>query len=147
MHAKLHRQVLCYLLNLKGRQVMFVWRISEASSRSHCCSGKAIIITYYECVSIALSIQQAMCILRIVICGLSGSVIFFGILVSHKQHDFLKKKVIERKMCLDFLHGFCVKHFSFQEQLSDIWFKMCRAYPQIQYPRFQLSAARKILEN
>ena len=32
----------------------------EARSFNHCCSGKAIIITYSECVFIALGIQHAM---------------------------------------------------------------------------------------
>jgi hypothetical protein len=32
----------------------------KARSCNHCCSGKSISITYYECVSIALGIQHAM---------------------------------------------------------------------------------------
>jgi hypothetical protein len=31
-----------------------------ARSRNHCCSGKAITITYSECVYVALVIQHAM---------------------------------------------------------------------------------------
>jgi hypothetical protein len=27
-------------------------------------------------------------------------------------------------MCLDFLYNFCLKHFLFQEELSEIWLKM-----------------------
>jgi hypothetical protein len=38
---------------------------------------------------------------RSVSCGLSGSAIFSAL--SHKRRDFRKKKVIERKMCFDFL--------------------------------------------
>jgi hypothetical protein len=79
---------------------------------------KAINITYSECVSVALGIQQAMRMRRIVTCALSGSAIFFRI--SHKQHDFRKKKVIEPKMCFDFLYNFCLKLFSFQEELSEM---------------------------
>ena len=88
MHAKIHRQFRYYLLNLQGRQLMYVRRISESSSRSHC-SGKAISITYYEFVPIALDIQHAMRMRRVVICGLSGSALLFRI--SHKQHDFRKE--------------------------------------------------------
>jgi len=44
------------------------------------CSGKAISITYAECVSVALGIQRAMRMRHIVICGLSGSAIFFHII-------------------------------------------------------------------
>jgi hypothetical protein len=33
---------------------MYVERNSEARSRNHCCRGKAINITYSECLSVAL---------------------------------------------------------------------------------------------
>ena len=38
----------------------------------HCCSGKAISITYCESVSVTLIIQHAMRMRHIVICGLSS---------------------------------------------------------------------------
>ena len=41
---------------------------------------KAISITYSESVFVALGIQNAMRVLHIVICGLSGSKIFFYII-------------------------------------------------------------------
>ena len=44
----------------------------EALTFSHCYSGKAISITYSECVSLALVTQQAMHVRHIFICGLSG---------------------------------------------------------------------------
>ena len=40
---------------------------------------KAMSITCYECVFVALGIQQAVLMRRIVICGLSGCTIFFQI--------------------------------------------------------------------
>ena len=39
--------------------------------------GKAIGITYCECVFVALGIQRGMPMRHIVICDLSGSIIFF----------------------------------------------------------------------
>ena len=49
----------------------------EVRWRNHCCSGKAISITYSECVSAALVIQHTR---RIVFCGLSGTTIFLHII-------------------------------------------------------------------
>jgi hypothetical protein len=37
---------------------------------------------------------------------------------------FEKKKVIEHEMCFDFLYNYCLIHFSFGEELSEIWSKM-----------------------
>jgi hypothetical protein len=37
-----------------------VYRNNEARSCNHCCSGKVISITYFECVFVALGIQHAM---------------------------------------------------------------------------------------
>jgi len=42
--------------------------------------GKAISVTYSECVFVASGIQHAMRMLHTVICGLSGCVIFFHII-------------------------------------------------------------------
>jgi hypothetical protein len=52
----------------------------EAPSRNHFSHGKAISITYFECVSVALVIQHEMCMRPIAICGLSGSSKFFHII-------------------------------------------------------------------
>ena len=70
---------------------------NEALSCNNYCSGKAISITYSECESVALVTQHAIRMRHIVICGLSGSTIFYTL--SHKRHDF-QKKVTEHKMCV-----------------------------------------------
>ena len=60
---------------------MYVERNIEARSCSHCCCcGKAIRITYYECVFVTLVIQRAMRMRHIVICGLFGSTIIFHLI-------------------------------------------------------------------
>jgi hypothetical protein len=60
-------------------QAKYVWRNIEALLCYHFCSGKAISITYSECVFVALVIQHAMRIRQIAICGLSGCTVFFYI--------------------------------------------------------------------
>jgi len=52
-----------------------------------------------------------------VICGVSSSTIFSHIISQTAQ----LKKVIEHKMCvLMFFYNFCLKHFSLDEELSEI---------------------------
>ena len=44
----------------KTGNIRYVYRNTESRSRNHCCCGKAINVTYYACVFIALGIQHAM---------------------------------------------------------------------------------------
>ena len=56
-------------------------RISnEARSCSHCCSGKAMSISYPECILVALGIQHTMRMRHIVIDGPARSTIYFHII-------------------------------------------------------------------
>jgi hypothetical protein len=55
------------------------------------------------------------------ICGLSSSSLFFTL--SHKQQDF-RRKVIEYRVCFDFLYDFCLKNLSFSEKLGEILSQM-----------------------
>ena len=58
---------------------MHVYRNIEARSCDYCCSGKAISVTYYECVFVALVTQHPMHKGQIAICGLRRSTLFFYI--------------------------------------------------------------------
>ena len=60
------------------RQSTYLHRNSEARSCNHCCSRKAISITYSECVFLALGIQHAKRMRYVVIRGLSGCTLFFA---------------------------------------------------------------------
>jgi hypothetical protein len=92
---------------------------TEARALDYCCSRKAVSITYSDCVVVALGILHGMRMRHIAICGLTSSTIYFPTL-SHKRHDFRKKKVTEHKMCFDFPYRFCLKYFSFRGELSEI---------------------------
>ena len=44
-------------------------------------------------------------------------------------------KVIEHKMCFDFLYNLCLKHFSHQEELSEVFSKVYAGLP-VKYQLF-----------
>jgi len=81
----------------KRRLSMYVWRNIETPSCNHCWSEKAIIVTYPECVFVALGIQHAMRMRHIIICGLASSTTFFYI-ISWTAQFSKKKRVIELKV-------------------------------------------------
>jgi hypothetical protein len=79
------------------RRAMYVLRNIEVRSRNHYCSGKAISITYSECVLVALLIQHVTRISHIAICGLPRSTIFA---ISHKRNAFRGEKKLLNIKCV-----------------------------------------------
>ena len=71
----------------------------QVRSRSHYCSGKAINITYSECVLVALGTQHEMRVRHTVICGLPASTTFFHI-ISNTTRFRGGGGVIEHKVCV-----------------------------------------------
>ena len=77
---------------------MLLKKTSNVGSRNHCYGGKAISITYSECVSIALRIQHTKRMRRIMLSVACQLVQYFSTL-SHKRHDF-REKVTEHEICV-----------------------------------------------
>ena len=93
------------------RHALYVYRNVDAHLCNHCCRGKAIRITYYECVSEASGIQHTMRMRHIVNCGLSHCIVFFHIIPQTSR--LRKKKSLNMKCVSIFSTTFCLKHFSF----------------------------------
>jgi hypothetical protein len=68
-------------------------------------------------VSAALDVRHVMRMRHIVICGLSGCGIFFPrYLINSKVSE---KRVIEHKMCFDFIYNVGPKDFLFCEEMNE----------------------------
>ena len=91
------------MINKAGNDYVHVAKVALSRFRVTIVGGKAISITYSECVPIALVIQHAVGMRHIVNCGLSGSTFFSPCVITL----FSRGKVIEHEM-----YNFCVKHFS-----------------------------------
>ena len=140
-----------------------VWRNTVAPSRKHFCLWKVIRVTYSEFLSVALVIQNAMRMRRIIlssvacptlpylphyiaICGLSNSTIFTTL--SHNWHDFRKKKLMKIKcvfwFCLQVLseiHVFLIlkKNWAIYDQMWTQFFTLstrnsCQILPKLEFP-------------
>ena len=68
---------------------------TDARSWNRCCSGKALSVTYFEWVSVALGIQHETCMRHIAICALPRSTIFSHIISQTVR--FSKRKLLNTK--------------------------------------------------
>jgi hypothetical protein len=60
-----------------------------------------------------LSSMQSTCVLLQMLSSVACLALPYFSTLSHKQHNFWKKKIIQYKMCFDFLYNYCLKLFSF----------------------------------
>ena len=95
---------------------------------NHCCRVKAVGITYYKCVFVALGIQHAMRMSLIFIHGLSGSTVFSTL--SYKQKDF-RENVIEPKMyvstfCTTFVETFLILSRTERDMIINVYLSLCK---------------------
>jgi hypothetical protein len=73
---------------------MYVKYNIEARSCNHCCRGKAISITYSACVFVCLVTQHVERMHRIIVSSVASPALQYFSMLSHKRHDFRKKKVL-----------------------------------------------------
>ena len=73
-------------------------------------SNKYYIFWVFVC---TLGIQHKMRTLRIILPSVACPAVSQFSTLSHKRHDFLKKKYWTQNVCFDFLYNFYLKHFSF----------------------------------
>ena len=114
---------------------MYVWRNIEARSCNNCCSGKAISITYSEYVFVALGIQYAMSMRRIILPCVAYPAVLYVSLISEKRHDFLEKKGIEHKKWVLIFSTISSYKISFWEECREIGSKMYFGL-HVKYPLF-----------
>jgi len=93
---------------------MYFERNIQARLSNLCCCGKARIISYSECVYIALVIENVRRMRRIyiVISGMSGLTIFYHN-IKKKNLVFSERSYWTRNVYFDFLYNFRLKRFSF----------------------------------
>ena len=98
---------------------MDVLRKIEARSRNNFCRGKSGSITKYECAFVALVIQHAERMRRIVLSSVACPAVpyFPALCLSHKRY-FFRKKVTEHNMYIMIFSTTVV--FSFKEEFSEI---------------------------
>jgi hypothetical protein len=94
------------------RQAMSVQCNIEVCLCNCCSSGKAISITYSECVFVTLVIQHAMRMCRTVLSSVACPALQYLSTLPHKCHDYFKK-FLNIKCGFWFLYTFCLKHISF----------------------------------
>ena len=94
----------------------------EAPSCNYCCREKARNIAFWVCVC---SFRCPACNAHAPYCHLWPAQLY-TIFTHHLINGTIfEKSCWIQNACFNFLYNFCLKHFSFQDELSEMWSKMC----------------------
>jgi hypothetical protein len=95
--------VLAVFLNKQDRKCTYICKIGTRRRNIFCC-GKAIIITYSECVLVALLIQYAKRVRRIILSYVTSPAVPYISPLPLKQKDFPRGgDIIDHKICFGYL--------------------------------------------
>ena len=94
-------------------------------SCNHCCSAKAVSITYSECAFVALGIRHVMRMRHIFIVACPAVKYLFTLFISLTARFSGGGGVIEHKMYALIFSTTFGWHFSLYEELNEIWSNMC----------------------
>jgi hypothetical protein len=89
-------------LNVEQHRQCGYKRNNEARWPKHCYRAKVLSITNFECLPVALGIQHAKRMRRIVLSTVSCPAVPYFSTLSHKRHDYQKKKLWDIKSLFSF---------------------------------------------
>ena len=95
-----------------------------ACSRNHCCRGKEISITYFECVSVASVIRHAKRMCHITLSFMACPPLPHVSTLSHKLHDF-GENVTETNVCIFVFHYNFVWNISHSKKNWATYYHKC----------------------
>ena len=116
---------------------MYIKHNTEVHSCNHCCRGKAISITFAECLSVALVIQHAKHMCHIILSSVAFAALSYSSTSSHKWHIFKTEKLNVK--CVFFSKTFFWKISHFQKNSARRYHKCTYVFIQSTHYSCQIS--------